>query len=423
MNICVTVNSRYQRYLYVMLKSLYENNKTESITLYVIQRDFTEYDKKMISQLTEQYGNKVDYIWVDEHKYDDMPIYNGGRSNLSLEIYFRLLIPEYLPRSLDRVLMLDVDIVVNKSLQELYHLDFEGHYLAAAPNMCHNFYVKKEWREWYGNNRTNWKHYNTGILLWNLKKIRDDFPEEHLFHMAWKIPIKTATFEEELFNVVHGERGIKELPAEKWNYISTHEDWYEHPNFYRYSSIGELKNNCYIVHYAALNPWQGGAKNESFKLWWEWAKQTPYYVEILEECYWTSEKYVSEMQWKVEKEKKKLVYTDLLMDKNFRKQIIDRLEKQNCYRIMIYGAGRIAKCLDNVLENSRINIICYIDKKNRWDFCGKHTIDIRDIPQYEEETDAIVISNPYYYDEIMNDIRTLTTHRIISLDDLLREEE
>lgn len=75
-------------------------------------------------------------------------------------------------------------------------------------------------------------HYNTGILMWNLKKIRKDFPPEYIFHQAWEHPINIATFEEELFNVVFGESGILQIPAETYNYICTHERMFERPNFH-----------------------------------------------------------------------------------------------------------------------------------------------------------------------------------------------
>ena len=76
MNICVTVSSQYMRYLYIMLQSLYENNKKNSINLYVIQRNFTDEDKKVIFDLTDRFKNTVNYIWVDEHKFDNMPKHN-----------------------------------------------------------------------------------------------------------------------------------------------------------------------------------------------------------------------------------------------------------------------------------------------------------------------------------------------------------
>ena len=210
MNVCVTVNSKYMRYLYTMLLSLYKNNKRGSICLYVIQRDFTEENKKTILDLTEQYENWVKYIWIDEHKFDSMPVYTKERKNLSLEIYFRLLIPELIPDEIDKILMLDVDIVVNHSIEELYALDMSKKCLGAAPNMCANFIVDKTFRKWYPKDRTHWIHYNTGVLIWNLKRIREKYPREYLFQMAFKHKIETSTFEEELFNVEFGENESRE---------------------------------------------------------------------------------------------------------------------------------------------------------------------------------------------------------------------
>lgn len=258
MNICVAVNSKYERYLFVMLQSLYENHGNGEICLYVIQRDFTDFDKKDIAELSAQFENKVIFIKADPRKFDNFPISNTGRDNLSLEIYFRLLLPEYLPKEIDRVFMLDVDIIVTQNLKDLYDIDFQGYYFAAAPNMCHNFLVPEEWRVWYPKDRTQWTHYNTGILMWNLKKIREDYPAEYFFHQAWKYPINIATFEEELFNVVFGEDGILQIPAEIYNYICTHEKMSERPKFHIYADNKVLKKNCAIVHFAALNPWQGG---------------------------------------------------------------------------------------------------------------------------------------------------------------------
>lgn len=81
MNICVTVNSKYE---FVMLQSLYENHGNGEICLYVIQRDFTDFDKKDIAELSAQFENKVIFITADPRRFDNFPISNTGRDNLSL---------------------------------------------------------------------------------------------------------------------------------------------------------------------------------------------------------------------------------------------------------------------------------------------------------------------------------------------------
>lgn len=413
MNICVTVNSKYMRYLYVMLQSLYENNKKGSIDLYVLQRDFTDFDKKEISYITSQFENRVHFIWVDEHKFDDMPRYTGGRSNLSLEIYFRLLIPEFLPDTLERILMLDVDIVVNKDISELYNIDFQGKMLAAAPNMCHNFEVRKDWRKWYPAGRTNWTHYNTGILMWNLAGIRKAYPEEYIFRQVWKQKIETATFEEELFNVEFGEDLIQEIPAEKWNYIVTHMNFFYNPKFEKYNSVEDVKRECSIVHYAAMNPWQDGTKSDMFRIWWEYARKTPYYTEILEESYIKAERLAA-------KQEKILKYIDLMLNEYTAKKIIDNLEERKSHRIMIYGAGRVARCLNTILKESDIEVVGYIDKSYRGKFCGMYPVGLEAVKNFENEIDLIIVSLGYYYDAIKPELESYTKCKIVSIDEIIK---
>ncbi len=438
MNICVTVNSKYERYLYVMLTSLYQVHERGSIDLYVIQRDFTEQDKNDIRELTEKFGNTVFFIYADPHKYDDIPKSDKGRNNLTLEIYFRLLIPEYLPKTVDRVLMLDVDIVVLKSLQELYSIDFAGKYLAAAPNMCHNGRIPNDWLKWYGGERINLTHYNTGVLLWNLNAIRNDFPEEYIFKQAWKYPIDVATFEEELFNVVFGENGIHEISAEKYNYICTHDDMFDLPRFRVYKNNDELVQNCAIVHYAALNPWQAGKKNDKFLLWWDICKKTKHYQPILEDSYCLSEKFViwqdhslkeeyekriADLNDKLSLESKKLYYVDVLLDEKYKSIVIERLRKLSCSRIVIYGAGRVARCLNSLFKGTEIDILCYIDKNFQGLFLDKHCVGLSEIDIYTKEADCIIISNPYYRNEIISDLKQYTDKMTFSIDELIDDRD
>jgi len=414
MNICVTVNSKYMRYLYIMLVSLYENNKNGDIDLYVIQRDFTDDDKKTINEISNFYENRVHYIWADESKFDNFPIFKGGRTNLSLEIYLRLLLPEYLPTDIERVLMLDVDIVVNDSLEELYTLDFEGKMLAAAPNMCHNCIVKDDWRRWYYSDRTNWTHYNTGVLLWNLKGIREKYPREYIFNQAWHEKIETATFEEELFNVLFGDTEIKEIAAEKWNYISTHAYMYSRPNYKVYHTNQEIIDNCKILHFAALNPWQAGAKDETFDIWWNYAKRTPYYRDIISEIYPETERILT-------KQTKILCYADIILSPHCKEHMSKIFKKHDYHKIVLYGGGRIAKFI-TVMMNDECSIEAYIDKAYTGTLFSKPVLGIEDFRKSNIGADCILVTAPYYFNEIYDELSKITDIPIVNLDTILSEE-
>lgn len=365
------------RYLYTMLVSLYENHRSGSFCLYVIYRDFKEQDKHTITELSERYQNKTEYIQADEKKFTN--ICKDSNERYPLEIYFRLLIPELIPKSVDRVLLLDVDLIVNHSVEELYFIDLEGKCLAAASNMCTNCIVPRYFRKWYVQansicTRTNWTHYNTGILLWDLKKIRADYPKEYLYQKAFQYRIECSTFEEEVFNVGFGEEDIFKLDPYVWNYISSFEDNFVLPNFKRYRSLEAMRKNCAIIHYAVMKPWEMGTKTESFLLWWEYAKKTPFYCAFLEEQLERYEEEYARNCKETESERKSRNDSDMrsLIQKYTGTQKLKDFLCAEVSEIYIWGAGKMGDRLYGLFESAGLQgkIKGVIDEKKEGDFHG-----------------------------------------------------
>lgn len=408
-----------------MLVSLYENNIEENIDLYILQYDFNEEDKRLINSLSK---NQVHYIQIDPRIFDVFSKKDLEKSTLSLEIYFRLLIPELLPLKLERVLMLDVDIIVNHDISELYYIDMKGYYLCAAPNICHNFEVRNEWRIWYSKERRNWTHYNTGVLLWNLKEIRGNCPPNYIFDQARRLKINTLTFEEEVFNVLFGEDKIKAVSPEKWNYIVTHIYQFKNPKFEIYETNEEIIKNCNILHYAGQNPWHAGVKNETFKIWWKYAKKTPFYNDFLAEIYLLTEKKLEEfatkmidLEWNINKQTELLNYVDVLMDIGAKEKMLAYCKKNKFRHIILYGAGRIARCLYVLLDGTEIIIDDFSDKNYQGPYCGKQSLIPDQISKHN--SDLILVTTPYYYKEILDELVDKTSIEIRSIEDVVKEWE
>lgn len=56
----------------------------------------------------------------------------------SIEAYYRLMLLDILPSNVKRMFYFDVDIIVNKSLEDFYNINFEGNDLAACEDDCGN---------------------------------------------------------------------------------------------------------------------------------------------------------------------------------------------------------------------------------------------------------------------------------------------
>lgn len=58
-------------------------------------------------------------------------------------MYLKLFIPQLLPADAGRCLFLDVDMIINADITELYHMDLSGKIIAAAEDMPDCVYIKK----------------------------------------------------------------------------------------------------------------------------------------------------------------------------------------------------------------------------------------------------------------------------------------
>ena len=111
MNILFSINSKFIELTKNCIKSIIRFD--EDINFYILHHDLSNDDKNnLINSFKSQ---TFRFIEIDENEFKDFPI----SSRYPLEIYYRLFAPLLLPNNLDRILYLDVDIVVINSLKEL----------------------------------------------------------------------------------------------------------------------------------------------------------------------------------------------------------------------------------------------------------------------------------------------------------------
>lgn len=91
----------------------------------------------------------------------------------TIETYFRLLLLDVLPQEIDRLLYIDVDMIVNKPLEELYATDFEGKNFCVCPDMTMVFPFPQLHTEMFAEQiRNGFTYFNAGLMLWNVTKLR-----------------------------------------------------------------------------------------------------------------------------------------------------------------------------------------------------------------------------------------------------------
>ena len=115
------------------------------------------------------------------------------------EIYFRLLAPYILPESIDRILYLDADIIINGSLLDFYEQDFEGAYVAVTKDrfdFCDEVVLQKK--------KLGMKdsdiYFNSGVMLLNLRAFRDNIKLTDIMEFIDENRDKLFYFDQDILN-------------------------------------------------------------------------------------------------------------------------------------------------------------------------------------------------------------------------------
>ena len=193
MNVLLTLNSDFVNYAVVMLTSLFENNKVD-ICIYILHSNLNDNDKTCINQIVNYYGGTVTYLDVDNIRFQDFPT----TSALPVECYYICCAHELLPPTMERVLYLDADVIVDGDISELYNMDFEGNYLIA----CGQTFEKEEGNYYGIGARPEYgEQFNSGVMLFNLGLMRS-LPSDCYTKTAFHNSYNWALADQGLFNLV-----------------------------------------------------------------------------------------------------------------------------------------------------------------------------------------------------------------------------
>ena len=311
-NLAMSFNKVYVKYAYVMLTSLFENQYEGTIiNLTVLHSDLGFEEQKLIKNLVDTNGDRVNFIFINNERFpQNMPT----TIDWSLEIYYRLMLPELLPDDMDRVLYIDADVIINKPLDELYNESFDGNVVCACENFGEQNFREHRKRMFKEHIEKGLPYVASGMLVMNLNLLREVCNFETYVEVARQFDFKLEMPDMDLLNYVHAGK-IRVLDKAKYQILAMQ----SYNDGMRYSQAHEPV----IVHYAGHKPWQGeGPRYDIEQIWWDYAIQTPFYDEFTSrfvyECINSSYNYD-----KIRKltEEKMLISRELEM----RKQLCDKL--------------------------------------------------------------------------------------------------
>lgn len=204
-NICYASDSNYAKYLALSIATvLNSKNSDDDIRFYILDGGISAEAKQKILNLRKIAGCEIKFVTVDSEKFSNCPMNNS--KHLTIASYYRLLMSDFLPDEVDKVLYLDCDVEVKSSLQELYNVELDDCCFAAVPDVIGDIQAE----------RLNLKNYfNAGVLVVDLHKLREINFSSKVFEFINENSYKLKFHDQDVINIYFAGQ-IKELDA-KWN--------------------------------------------------------------------------------------------------------------------------------------------------------------------------------------------------------------
>lgn len=269
----LTIDEKYVPYLDVAIRSLIANsNNEDNYIINVLHEKLSEKQVKELQGLNDLKEN-VSVRLFDMKKslekgleqITDREENKLRRDYFTLSIYFRIFIPDIF-KEYDKGIYIDSDVVVPGDIAEMYDVELGDNIIGACPD--HSIENIEKLRYYLVNSigvKAN-EYINSGVLLMNLKKMRELHFSENFLRLLNKY---------HFFCVAPDQDYINAMCNGKIKYLG--EEWDAMPNDAR----KELKNPKLIHYNLFQKPWcYDNIQYEEY--FWKYAKQSPYYDSIVE---------------------------------------------------------------------------------------------------------------------------------------------
>lgn len=245
-NILVTLDENYIPYLNVMLASLLYSNRDCCFDVYLLHSSIKEENVTETRKLLENHG-KLIMINAQNIGLEGAPT----TSRYPQEIYYRIFAARYLPKTLDRILYLDPDIIVNGSLKKLYMLPMDEYYFAAA---SHTGGFLRKVNSIRLDMDEDSQYINSGVMLMNLELLRKEQNYDDVFRFIEKRKKFLVLPDQDIISSLYGS---KIYALDSFRYNMTEKLYKRHAPFEKDINIDWVRKHSVIIHYCGRNkPWR-----------------------------------------------------------------------------------------------------------------------------------------------------------------------
>lgn len=271
--IAMSSSEEYLPYLCVCLQSLIDNsNKKHNYDIVIFS---SCENKKEIEKITNKYSKKN----ISIRFYNPIHLFKNVKLYISADYfneacYYRIIAPEVMP-NYKKIVFTDIDLIFNSDVKDLYSINISNYALCACIEPTWSKYIEENCS--IGNRNITLyskevlkltkpkKYFNTGVLIINTQ----EFNQKNYCTELKEIVTKNNFLYQEQCALNTLLNTKTKILSPEWNV----EIQKEYPDIYNNYNLKDMK----IIHWLGPEkPWK--CPNRPYaKLWWKYAKKTPYY--------------------------------------------------------------------------------------------------------------------------------------------------
>ena len=216
MNIAFSASREYMKYAEVMLMSLFETNDYE-ISIYLFYYEEMPFYFNKIKKIVEKYRNKLYLTKITEEQHEltrECPGWNPS-------LWYRWTCLDLLDETVDRILILGLDIIFQGDISQFYVQDLYNYYFVMCKDMNIANNDCSSLNENLINDAKKWgvslekEYHNADVVLVNLKNNKElSFSQFIGYYKKYKF----IFLDQDIINYLYKDK-IKTLSWEKYNYI------------------------------------------------------------------------------------------------------------------------------------------------------------------------------------------------------------
>lgn len=252
-----------------MLHSLLVNTTDARVHVHYLHGpDFDSNEAKPLAEMVESIGGAISFIRVPDALSRGLPT-EGFTGKAT---WYRIFVPQLFP-DLERIVFLDLDLIVIESLQALWETDLNGNCVAAVTNVLPRHYADLLAAAGFDAST----YFNAGVLLMDLERMRRDRCTEAMLDYGVANADRLVLRDQDALNAVLGRRRLA-LPP-RWNCMNSFFVYPWSAEVFEADALEAAKRQPAIRHFEGpgINkPWHYLCEHDSRELYARHRSQTPW---------------------------------------------------------------------------------------------------------------------------------------------------